>query len=76
MEKTFFDLREAMKKGMPPGDHAFDTKVKGYEIMVHKHKNKFITYIDREKLDSYNSLASAKAAGMAFIKQYKFCVEL
>ncbi len=71
MEKTFFNLREALKKSMPPGKHAFDTKVKGFEVMVHKEKGKFITYIDREKLDTYNSLPAAKSAGMAFIKQYK-----
>ena len=27
--KTFLQLREAMKKGMPPGEHVFDTKMKG-----------------------------------------------
>jgi len=71
MEKTFFELREAMRKGMPPGEHVFDTKVRGVEVMVHKEKGKFVTYIDREKLDSYNNLKAAKTAGMAFLKQYK-----
>ena len=67
--KTFFDLREAMSKGMPPGEHIFDTKVKGVEVMVHKEKGKFITYIDREKLDSYSNLNTAKKAGMEYVKQ-------
>lgn len=68
MEKTFFELRKAMRKGMPPGEHVFDTRVRGVEVMIHKHKGKFVTYIDREKLDSYNSLSSAKTASMAFLK--------
>ena len=66
--KQFAELREAMRKGMPPGEHVFDTKVRGVEVMVHKEKGKFVTYIDREKLDSYNSLRSAKTAAMAFLK--------
>lgn len=66
--KTFVGLREAMRKGMPPGEHVFDTKVRGVEVMVHKEKGKFVTYIDREKLDSYNSLKAAKIAAMAFLK--------
>jgi len=68
MEKTFFELREAMRKRMPPGEHVFDTKVRGVEVMIHKQKGKFATYIDREKLDSYNSLKAAKTAAMAFLK--------
>lgn len=69
--KTFFELREARKKSMPPGDHVFDTKVKGVEIMVHKENGKFVLYIDRDKLDSFRDLNSAKKAGTEFIKQYK-----
>jgi len=69
--KTFLELREARIKGMPPGDHVFDTKVKGTEVMVHKEKGKFVLYIDREKLDTYRDLNSAKKAGMEFIKQFK-----
>ena len=69
--KTFLQLREAMKKGMPPGEHVFDTKMKGVKIMIHKVKNKFTLYIDNEKLDDYNSLSAAKSAGMAYVKQAK-----
>ena len=42
--KTFSELREARKKKMPPGEHVFDTKVKGVGIMVHKEKGKFLIY--------------------------------
>ena len=51
--KTFKQLREAMKKGMPPGDHVYDKKIKGHVLMVHKIKGArpFVTYIDNEELD-------------------------
>lgn len=71
MKKTFIQMREGMRKGMPPGDHVFDKKVGRTEVMVHKEKGKFVTYIDREKLDSYNSLSAAKTAGLAYVKQAK-----
>ena len=44
--KTFTEIREKRKKGMPPGEHIFDTKIKGIHVMVHKEKNKFVTYVD------------------------------
>lgn len=69
--KTFRELREARGKGMPPGEHVFDKKVSGVHVMVHKEKNKFVTYVDMEKLDDYKDLNTAKKAGMEFVKQYK-----
>tara|TARA_A200000159_G_scaffold104671_1_gene97381 strand:+ start:299 stop:511 length:213 start_codon:yes stop_codon:yes gene_type:complete len=65
----FSQFREAMKKGMPPGDHVFDKKIKGVEVMIHKEKNKFVLYIDRDKLDEFPNLNMAKKAGMEFVKQ-------
>jgi len=65
----FVEFREALKKGMPPGEHVFDKKVKGVEIMIHKEKNKFALYIDREKLDDFPNINMAKKAGMEFVKQ-------
>ena len=72
--KTFKHIREARISGMPPGDHVFDTKVKGVEVMVHKgndKKNPYITYVDKEMLDKFADLKSAKAAGLEFVKQSK-----
>ena len=69
--KTFSELREARKKKMPPGEHVFDTKVKGVGIMVHKEKGKFVVYVDGDKLDVFRDLNSAKKAGSEFVKQYK-----
>ena len=51
--KTFLQIREKRISKMPPGEHVFDTKVKGIEVMVHKEKNKFVTYVDMEKLDTF-----------------------
>ena len=56
---------------MPPGEHVFDTKLKGIEVMVHKEKNKFVTYVDMERLDAFRDLNSAKKAGLEFVKQFK-----
>ena len=66
--KTFAQIREATKKGMPPGEHVYDSKVAGHNVMVHKEKNKFVAYIDMEKLDTYNSLNDAKKAAEQFVK--------
>ena len=66
--KTFLQIREAMKKGMPSGEHVYDAKVGKHNVMVHKEKNKFVAYIDMEKLDTYNSLNDAKKAATDFVK--------
>jgi translation elongation factor EF-G len=66
--KSFVQIREATKKGMPPGEHVYDAKVGKHKIMVHKEKNKFVAYIDMEKLDTFNSLNDAKKAAEQFIK--------
>ena len=68
---TFTQIREKKYKGMPPGEHVFDKKVKGIVVMVHKEKGKFVTYLDGEKLDTFRDLSSAQKAGMEFVKQYK-----
>jgi hypothetical protein len=65
--KTFAQLREA-NKNMPAGQHVYDAKLNKHDIMIHKEKNKFVAYIDSEKLDSYTSLEDAKKAATQFIK--------
>ncbi|OUT92815.1 MAG: hypothetical protein CBB96_08945 [Gammaproteobacteria bacterium TMED36] len=69
--KKFKQLREAKKKGMPPGDHVYDKKISGVEVMVHKEKGKFVLYIDGDKLDDFPNLNTAKKAGDEFVKQAK-----
>jgi hypothetical protein len=66
--KHFKELRESRKKGMPPGEHVFDTKINRIQIMVHKVKNKFVLYVDGDKLDEYPNLNTAKKAGVEFVK--------
>lgn len=67
--KTFKDIREAKNKSMPSGEHVFDQKIKGVDVMIHKQGNKFVVYIDKEKLDDYTSLAQAKKMGIEFAKE-------
>lgn len=66
--KSFVQIREATRKGMPPGEHVYDAKVGKHKVMIHKEKNKFVAYIDMEKLDIFNSLNDAKKAAEQFIK--------
>ena len=65
--KTFAQIREA-KKNMPAGQHVFGGKINKHNVMIHKDKNKYVAYIDSEKLDSYNSPEDAKKAATQFIK--------
>lgn len=67
--KTFKQLREARMGNKNPGEHVFDKKVKGKEVMVHKDKKGFTVYIDKEKLDTYRSQKEAEKMGVAFAKE-------
>tara|TARA_B100000029_G_scaffold300044_1_gene292982 strand:- start:555 stop:776 length:222 start_codon:yes stop_codon:yes gene_type:complete len=69
--KIFSDIREKKMRGMPPGEHVFDTKVNRISLMIHKDKGKFITYVDGDKLDTYRTQKEAEKAGRLFIKQYR-----
>lgn len=69
--KNFKHIREAMKKGMPPGVHVYDKRIDRITLMIHKEKNKFVVYIDGEKLDTYKTQREAEKMGKEFIKQYK-----
>ena len=66
--RSFRQIREATKKKMPPGEHVYDSKVNKHHVMVHKVNNKFVAYIDMEKLNTYNTLNDAKNAATQFIK--------
>ena len=59
-------MKEAMEKGMPPGEHVFDKEVDGKKIMVHKLEKtgKFCAYVDGKKIGEYDDLKSAKSAAM------------
>ena len=66
MSSNIFDV-ENIRLDFP----ILDKKVNGKELMIHKEKGKFCTYIDREKLDTYPTLGMAKKAGTEFIKAAK-----
>ncbi len=65
---NFSMLREKRKRGMPPGEHVFDQKVAGYDLMIHKEKGRFIAYIDMEKFDEFRNMNDAKKAMTQFVK--------
>ena len=65
----FKQLREKKLRGMPPGQHVFDKKVKNVKVMVHKDAKGFTTYIDGDKLDTFRSEREAQKAGMEFAKE-------
>ena len=66
--KSFKSLYE---KKMPPGEHVSDMKIKGINVMIHKVKDRYITYVDGDKLDSYKSQREAERMAQEFIKQLK-----
>lgn len=68
---TFKQLREKIRKGMPPGEHVYDKKFGKVELMIHKEKNMFTVFIDGEKLDTYKTQKEAEKMGKEFINQYK-----
>ena len=42
---TFQELREKKLKGMPPGEHVFDKKMKGVSVMIHKDRCWYVLFI-------------------------------
>ena len=69
---SFRELREKKLKGMPPGEHVFDKKMKGVSVMIHKtDAGMYCLYIDNEKLDEYPTLARAKKSAEEFVKAAK-----
>jgi|TARA_Y100000389_G_C17451818_1_gene515395 hypothetical protein len=68
--KDFSQLRELAGR-KPKGRKVYDKKVKGISVVVHSDQNKFVTYVDGDRLDAYRSQREAEKAGLEFIKQYK-----
>jgi|TARA_B110000908_G_C9890730_1_gene286675 hypothetical protein len=66
--KTF---KEAVRKGMPAGEHVYDKKISGIKLMIHKENNMFIVYIDGDRLDAYKTQKEAEKMGKEFVKAYK-----
>lgn len=65
--KSFSQLREA---SLPRGV-TYSKRVKGYPTMVRKEGNKYVAFIDGDKLDSYSSEKEAVKMITQFMKNYK-----
>lgn len=68
--KTFKQLITEARMGKnTPGEHVYDKKVNNKKVMIHKDKNGFTVYIDKDKLDTYRSQKEAEKMGIAFAKE-------
>lgn len=68
--KTFLQLRELAGR-KPIGKVVFDKKINRIPVKVNNEKNKFVVYIDGDRLDAYNSQKEAEKAAIEFMKQYR-----
>jgi hypothetical protein len=68
--KTFLQLRELTGR-MPIGKVVFDKKINRIPVKINNEKNKFVVYIDGDRLDAYNSQREAEKSALEFMKQYK-----
>ena len=68
--KTFSQLRELTGR-KPQGKPVFDKKINRVSVKIHKEMNKFVVYIDGDRLDAYNSQREGEKAAKEFMKQYK-----
>ena len=69
--KTFKQISEAVKAKNMSGDLVFSKKTNKINVTVLKVKNKFVVYIDKDKLDSFSSQKEAEKAGVQFAKELK-----
>lgn len=68
--KDFSQLRE-FRGRKPKGRPVFSKRLQKVSVAVHKEMGKFVTYVDGDRLDAYNSQKEAEKAGMEFVKQFK-----
>jgi hypothetical protein len=68
--KTFLQLRELAGR-KPIGKVVFDKKINRIPVKINNEKNKFVVYIDGDRLDAYNSQREAEKSALEFMKQYK-----
>jgi len=60
--KQFKDLREKV---------VYNKKISRIPVKIEKKSNKFIAYVDGDKLDTYTSQKEAEKMAAEFVKQYK-----
>ena len=68
--KTFGQIRELTGR-RPSGQLVLNKKLGRIQIMIYKDLNKFVAYIDGDRLDSYKTKAEAEKAATEFIKVLK-----
>jgi hypothetical protein len=60
--KQFKDFRESV---------VYNKKINRVPVKIEKKLNKFIAYVDGDKLDTYSSQKEAEKMAAEFVKQYK-----
>lgn len=68
--KTFVQLRELAGR-KPTGDIIFNKKIDRIPVKITKEMNRFVVYIDNDRLDAYRSQREAEKMAKEFVKQYK-----
>jgi hypothetical protein len=68
--KTFTQIRELTGR-KPTGQMVVNKKIGKIQVMIHKERNSYVTYIDGDRLDSYRSKDEAEKAATEFIKALK-----
>jgi PHD/YefM family antitoxin component YafN of YafNO toxin-antitoxin module len=68
--KTFVQLRELAGR-KPSGDVVFNKRVDRVPVKITKEMNKFVVYIDGDRLDAYSTQREAEKMAKEFVKQYK-----
>ena len=68
--KTFGQIRELTGR-RPSGQLVLNKKLGRIQIMIYKDLNKFVAYIDGDRLDAYRTKAEAEKAATEFIKVLK-----
>jgi hypothetical protein len=61
---NFKDFRETLSESV----EGKPFKVGSYNAVIKKERNKLVAYLDGDKFDSFNTLASAKKALTDFVK--------
>jgi len=68
--KTFVQLRELAGR-KPQGDMVFNKRIDRVPVKITKEMNRFVVYIDGDRLDAYRTQKEAEKMAKEFVKQYK-----
>ena len=66
----FKTLRELAGR-KPSGQVVMNKKIDRIPVKITKEMNKFVVYIDNDRLDAYRSQKEAEKMAKEFVKQYK-----